>query len=186
MEFRKETDSLGEVTVPADAYYGAQTQRAIQNFRISGMHQFDEFIWATAAVKLAAARANMMTGELDAGKGEAIAGAAQEILEGKLREQFVVDVFQAGAGTSHNMNANEVIANRAIELLGGRRGDYTVVHPNDHVNMSQSTNDTVPTAIRISSIRLISELNAELKLLIESLNRKGRNREEPIWRMQRQ
>ncbi|MCL5254488.1 MAG: aspartate ammonia-lyase [Candidatus Thermoplasmatota archaeon] len=174
MEFRKETDSLGEVTVPADAYYGAQTQRAIQNFRISGMHQFDEFIWATAAVKLAAARANMMTGELDAGKGEAIAGAAQEILEGKLREQFVVDVFQAGAGTSHNMNANEVIANRAIELLGGRRGDYTVVHPNDHVNMSQSTNDTVPTAIRISSIRLISELNAELKLLIESLNRKGR------------
>ena len=174
MEFRKETDSLGEVTVPADAYYGAQTQRAIQNFRISGMHQFDEFIWATAAVKLAAARANMMTGELDAGKGEAIAGAAQEILEGRLREQFVVDVFQAGAGTSHNMNANEVIANRAIELLGGRRGDYTVVHPNDHVNMSQSTNDTVPTAIRISSIRLISELNAELKLLIESLNRKGR------------
>ncbi len=174
MEFRKEIDSLGEVAVPADAYYGAQTQRALQNFQISGIHPFDEFLWATAAVKLAAARANMMTGELDAGKGEAIARAAQEILEGRLREQFVVDVFQAGAGTSHNMNANEVIANRAIELLGGRRGDYTLVHPNDHVNMSQSTNDTVPTAIRISSIRLISELNAELKLLIESLNRKGR------------
>jgi aspartate ammonia-lyase len=174
MEFRKESDSLGEVAVPADAYYGAQTQRAVQNFQISGMRPFDEFLWATAAVKLAAARANMRTGELDAKRGEAIARAAQEILDGKLREQFVVDVFQAGAGTSHNMNANEVIANRAIELLGGRRGDYTLVHPNDHVNMSQSTNDTVPTTIRISAIRLISELNEELKLLAVSLDRKGR------------
>ena len=174
VKFRKENDSLGQVAVPEYAYYGAQTQRALDNFRISGFGPFDEFIWATAAVKLAAARANMQTGMLEAPKGRAIEKAAMEIMAGKLREQFVVDVFQAGAGTSHNMNANEVIANRAIELLGGRKGDYSVVHPNDHVNMSQSTNDTVPTTIRISSIRLLNELNAELSLLTGSLRKKGR------------
>jgi aspartate ammonia-lyase len=174
MKFRKESDSLGEVLVPKNAYYGAQTQRAIDNFQISGFRPFEEFIWATAVVKLAAARANMRTGMLDAVKGRAIEEAAQEIVSGQLLDQFAVDVFQAGAGTSHNMNANEVIANRSIELLGGEMGDYSIVHPNDHVNMSQSTNDTVPTTIRIVSIRLIIELNKELVLLINSLRKKGR------------
>ncbi len=173
MEYRKESDSLGEMKVPSDAYYGAQTQRAVENFSISGLRPFPEFIWATAAVKMAAAKANMKAGGLDAKRGGAIASAASEVLEGKLHEQFVVDVFQAGAGTSHNMNANEVIANRAIELLGGKRGEYSIVHPNDHVNMAQSTNDTVPTAIRLMSIRMIGELCVELKLLTRSLNRKA-------------
>ena len=173
MEFRKESDSLGEMSVPLDAYYGAQTCRAVSNFNISGMRPFPEFIWATAVVKLAAARANMAAGGLDRKKGDAIVAAAQEVINGKLHDQFVVDVFQAGAGTSHNMNANEVIANRAIELLGGRKGDYKVVHPNDHVNMSQSTNDTIPTEIRLVSIRMLGELGKELEKLTKSLRRKA-------------
>ncbi len=173
MKYRKETDSLGQIAVPADAYYGVQTQRAVDNFQISGLRPFEEFIWATAVVKLAAARANMRTGMLDEARGRAVEKAALEIVSGKLTDQFVVDVFQAGAGTSHNMNANEVIANRAIELLGGEKGDYSIVHPNDHVNMSQSTNDTVPTTIRIVAIRLLNELNGELLLLIASLRKKG-------------
>ncbi len=174
MSYRKESDSLGEMQVPSDAYYGVQTQRAVENFNISGMKPFPEFIWATAVVKLAAARANMAAGGLDRKTGEAIATAAQEIINGKFHDQFVVDVFQAGAGTSHNMNANEVIANRAVELLGGRRGDYSMVHPNDHVNMSQSTNDTIPTEIRLVSIRMIGELVGELKALTKSLRRKAK------------
>lgn len=173
MSMRKESDSLGEMRVPSEAYYGAQTQRAVLNFDISGMKPFPEFIWATAAVKLAAARANMFTGSLDRRRGEAIAAAAQEIIDGKLHDQFVVDVFQAGAGTSHNMNANEVIANRAIELLGGKKGDYSIVHPNDHVNMSQSTNDTIPTEIRLSSIRMITLLMKELRALIAAFRKKS-------------
>lgn len=174
MDFRKELDSLGEVDVPADAYYGVQTVRAMHNFRISGMRAFDEFIWATAAIKLAACRANMKAGLLNTRIGRAIEAAALEVLEGKHNDQFVVDVFQAGAGTSHNMNANEVIANLAIERLGGKRGDYKLVSPNDHVNMGQSTNDTIPTEIRIASIRMIKELDSELRLLISSLRRKQR------------
>ncbi|MDH2905910.1 MAG: aspartate ammonia-lyase [Methanomassiliicoccales archaeon] len=173
MKFRKERDSLGEVAVPEEAYFGVQTQRAVDNFRISGFRPFNEFIWATAVVKLAAARANMRTGMLEVAKGKAIEKAATEVIAGRFMDQFVVDVFQAGAGTSHNMNANEVIANRAIELLGGKKGDYSVIHPNDHVNMSQSTNDTVPTTIRIAAIRLLNELNGELSLLIGSLRKKG-------------
>lgn len=180
MDFRKERDSLGEMLVPEDAYYGVQTRRALENFQISGLHQSDEFIWATAAVKLAASRANMRIGALDRKRGEAIAAAALEVLKGGMRDQFVLDVFQAGAGTSHNMNANEVLANRAIEILGGKRGDYTVVHPNDHVNMSQSTNDTVPTTIRLASIRLIGELNSELRNLIKSFRRKGKEFDDVI------
>ncbi len=173
MNYRKESDSLGEVLVPSDAYYGVQTRRAMDNFRISGLRPFPEFIWATAVVKLAASRANVTAGGLDRKRGDSIAAAALEIIEGKFHDQFVVDVFQAGAGTSHNMNANEVIANRAIELLGGSKGDYSVVHPNDHVNMSQSTNDTVPTAIRLVSIRMVNELVSDLRSLIKSLRKKA-------------
>src|SRR5438876_3728851 len=136
---------------PSSAYYGAETQRAVQNFPISGLRLPKEFVRAMALIKLSAARANMQLGLLDPKKGEAIVSAAKEIMEGALHDQFVVDVFQTGSGTSSNMNMNEVIANRAIELLGGRRGDRSVIHPNDHVNMCQSTNDVFPSAIHVSS-----------------------------------
>ena len=147
---RIERDPLGEHSVPADAYYGIQTQRAIENFPISGLRAPEDLVTATILVKKAAAAANMQTGQLPRDVATAIMSAADEILSGTLRDQFVVDVYQAGAGTSHNMNANEVLANRAAELLGGAKGAYTKVHPNDHVNMSQSTNDVFPSATRIS------------------------------------
>lgn len=150
--FRIEHDTLGEREVPEWAYYGVQTVRALENFPISGITPFTEFICATALIKKAAALANMDVKKLDEIRGHAIVQAAGEVVEGKWHDHFVVDVFQAGAGTSHNMNANEVIANRAIELLGGSRGDYSLIHPNDHVNMSQSTNDVFPTAMRIASL----------------------------------
>jgi aspartate ammonia-lyase len=149
MQTRTERDPLGEFAVPADAYYGIQTARALDNFPISGLRAPAELVTATILVKKAAAQANMTLGRLDARTGEAIVRAADEILGGALRDQFVVDVYQAGAGTSHNMNTNEVLANRAAELLGGARGGYTLVHPNDHVNMGQSTNDVFPTATRL-------------------------------------
>jgi fumarate hydratase class II len=154
---RVERDSLGEVRVPAAAYYGAQTQRAIENFPVSGRRLQPGFIKAQGIVKKAAAIANTGLGLLDKKKGEAIAKAAQEVIDGKLNDQFVVDVYQMGAGTSQNMNANEVIANRAIELLGGEKGDYSLVHPNDHVNMAQSTNDTIHAAMNIASLVGIAE-----------------------------
>src|SRR3970040_109374 len=132
---RIERDSLGEREVPEEAYYGIETLRAQENFPISGMRPHPRFIWATAVVKRAAAEANMAVGQLDQRGGGAIVRAPQEVIEGRWRDQFVVDVFQAGAGTSHNMNANEVLANRAIEALGGRKGDYRVVHAHDHVNL---------------------------------------------------
>lgn len=161
-DIRFERDTLGEKRVPMEAYYGIQTLRASENFPISGLRAAPVFIIATAMVKIASARANLRLGLLDKKRADAVAKAADEIVKGRLHDEFIVDAFQAGAGTSHNMNANEVIANRAIELLGGRRGDYSVVHPNDHVNMSQSTNDVVPTALRlaalISSERLLSAL----------------------------
>src|SRR5687768_6185316 len=150
MNFRTERDPLGELRVPADAYYGVQTQRAVENFPISGMTAPAELVVATVQIKKAAAEANAALGRLDAGIAAAIVRAADEILAGRLRDQFVVDVYQAGAGTSHNMNANEVLANRAGEILGGRRGEYSRVHPNDHVNMGQSTNDVFPTATRLA------------------------------------
>jgi fumarate hydratase class II len=150
---------MGSVTVPASAYYGAQTQRALDNFRISGLVFSRRFIRALGIVKEAAACVNMQLGLLDEKKGKAIAQAAQEVTDGKLDRQFIVDVFQTGSGTSTNMNANEVIANRSIELLGGTRGDKQVVHPNDHVNMSQSSNDVFPTAIHISAAEaLVADL----------------------------
>lgn len=159
---RTEKDSLGEKRVPRGAYFGIQTLRASENFPISGLKAAPVFIRATATVKLASARANRRLGLLDGKRAAAIEKAAGEIIEGRLHDEFIVDVFQAGAGTSHNMNANEVIANRSIELLGGTRGNYSIVHPNDHVNMSQSTNDVVPTALRLAvlicSVRLITAM----------------------------
>src|SRR5262245_53544654 len=147
---RVERDPLGEHEVPADAYYGIQTQRAAENFPISGLHAPEELVTATILVKKAAAAANTAMGQLPPDIARAIMNAADEVLAGKLRDQFIIDVYQAGAGTSHNMNANEVLANRAAELLGTPKGTYTRVHPNDHVNMSQSTNDVFPTATRIA------------------------------------
>jgi len=174
MADRMEHDSLGDIAVPADAYYGAQTHRARDTFRSSGLRAHPEFIRATALVKLASARANAELGKLDARLADAIELAAREIAGGAMRDQFVVDVFQAGAGTSHNMNANEVIANRANELLGGRLGAYDPVHPNDHVNMSQSTNDTVPAAIRLAALSMTPALLAAFDDLAAALEEKSR------------
>jgi aspartate ammonia-lyase len=158
MQTRLEKDSVGERQIHADAYYGIQTARAIENFPISGLKPKPAYIDATIHIKKAAAIVNQALGLLDVRKATAIVNACDEILNGKLREWFVVDVYQAGAGTSHNMNANEVIANRAIELLGGAKGDYSILHPNDHVNMAQSTNDVCPTAIRIGAVILTQAL----------------------------
>src|SRR5512132_3823937 len=144
---RIEKDTMGEVRVPAGALWGAQTARAVENFQISRLRAHPAFVDATVRVKVAAARANARLGLLPRRKARAIEAAAREVLAGRWRDQFVVDVYQAGAGTSHNMNVNEVLANRATELLGGRRGE-ALVDPNDDVNMAQSTNDVVPTATR--------------------------------------
>ena len=154
---RIEKDSLGEVKVPAEALYGAQTQRAVENFPISGLKPWRAYVWSMAAIKRAAAEVNGELGVLDKKKSEAIAKAAAEVMEGVWDAHFVVDPFQAGAGTSHNMNVNEVIANRATQLSGGDLGNY-LVHPNDHVNMAQSTNDTIPTAIRLGCLWRLDEL----------------------------
>jgi aspartate ammonia-lyase len=174
MRFRIEKDPLGEVRVPADAYYGAQTQRAVENFPISGLTAPPELVTATVLVKKAAAQANAALGRLDGKVASAIVAAADEILGGQLRDQFVVDVYQAGAGTSHNMNANEVLANRAAEILGGKRGDYSRVHPNDHVNMGQSTNDVFPTATRLALLAMIPSLLDAAGVLADGLAAKAR------------
>lgn len=155
--YRVEKDFLGEVRVPKDAYWGVQTQRAVENFPISGLRLGRRFIRAQGIVKLAAARANMEVGRLDRRLGEAILRAAEEVVEGRLDDHFVVDIYQAGAGTSQNMNANEVIANRANEILGGELGKYDPVHPNDHVNMAQSTNDTIHVAMHIAALEAVRE-----------------------------
>jgi len=162
MSTRVERDTLGEVQVPREALWGAQTQRAVENFPISGLRAFPAFIRATARVKRAAAIANAQAGRLPEDVRDAVVSAADAVVDGRHDDQFVVDVFQAGAGTSHNMNANEVIANLAEELLGGRRGEYARVNPNDHVNMAQSTNDVTPTAIRLALLELTVPLCAEL------------------------
>ena len=173
MKTRVEKDTLGTVDVPVDAYYGAQTARAVANFPISGLKPHPALVWATVAIKKCAARANMATGRLPRPVGEAIVRAADEALAGKFDGHFVVDPFQAGAGTSHNMNANEVLANRAAELLGGERGDYGLVNPNDHVNMAQSTNDVFPTAMRLAAIRVAYALRPELVKLVHTLRKKA-------------
>ncbi len=173
-QFRIERDSIGERKIPAEVYYGIQTLRAVENFPVSGLRMDDAFISAYAMIKLAAGRTNQELGVLDAQRGDAICQAAREILEGQFRDQFVVDVFQAGAGTSFHMNVNEVIANRALEILGRPRGDYAFLSPNDHVNSGQSTNDTFPTAIHLSALMLWKDLQPILKALISALQRKAR------------
>jgi fumarate hydratase class II len=189
-DFRVEKDSLGEMRVPADALYGAQTQRAVENFPISGLRPWRAFIWSIAAVKRAAALVNFDLGlfndrEVDGKRftakqlAESIAQAAAEVMDGQWDDQFVVEPFQAGAGTSHNMNANEVIANRATQILGGEFGKY-YVHPNDHVNMAQSTNDTIPTSIRLGALWRLDELLRSLKNLQSALEVKAEEFDEVV------
>jgi len=166
-------DTLGEVQVPLEAYYGAQTERAKRNFQISDLRLQREFIRALGIVKLACAKANMKLGFLSERIGKAIVKACEEVIEGKWDDQFVVDVFQSGSGTSTNMNANEVIANRAIEILGGKKGDKSLIHPNDHVNMAQSTNDVFPSAIHIACMDLVERrLLPSMNLLLQTLKEK--------------
>ena len=171
---RIERDPLGEHAVPADAYYGIQTQRASENFPISGLRAPVQLVTATILVKKAAAAANMAAGELPSEIGRAIMHAADEVLRGELRDQFIVDVYQAGAGTSHNMNTNEVLANRAAEILGSDKGTYSKVHPNDHVNMSQSTNDVFPTSTRLALLLDHTPLVESARALQASLEAKSR------------
>lgn len=195
METRIERDSLGEMTVPADALYGASTARAIQNFPISGLRMQPTLLWALLTIKKAAARVNKETGEFAARQqrdpgafrgrtpdsvADAMMQAAEEIRRDLMENagaiyaaQFPVDVYQAGAGTSLNMNVNEVLANRAIEILGGERGDRMLVDPNDHVNMGQSTNDVIPTAMRIAAVRLLGELHRNVERLADALQERG-------------
>jgi fumarate hydratase class II len=155
MSYREEIDTMGTVMVPEDAYYGAQTQRAVENFSISKLKFDPSFISALGMIKKHAARVNLELGLLDEERARAIAQAAEQVAAGKLNDQFVVDVFQTGSGTSTNMNANEVIAGRANEILTGKRGGKSPVHPNDHVNMGQSTNDVIPSAIHVAALRSI-------------------------------
>jgi aspartate ammonia-lyase len=174
MSTRIEKDSMGEMTVPAEAYYGAQTARAVNNFPISGLKPHPAFVWATVIIKKCAAKANMSTGRLSPEIGNAILAAADHVLTGELADQFVVDPFQAGAGTSHNMNVNEVLANLALQILGSNRGDFSTLHPNDHVNMAQSTNDVIPTAIRLASLEMLDPLLERLEELESALVAKAK------------
>jgi aspartate ammonia-lyase len=177
---RIEHDSLGERELAPDVYYGIQTARAVENFPISGWKPYPALVTATIQIKKAAARVNAALGSLDPKIARAIEDAADAVLAGELRDQFVVDPFQAGAGTSHNMNANEVLANRAIEFLGGEKGDYSIVHPNDHVNMSQSTNDVFPTAMRLAALEETGKLSPTLVRLAESLQAKSEEFDEIV------
>ena len=170
---RMERDPLGELPVPADALWGIQTERARQNFPISNLRPLPAFVDACIGIKKAAALTHRETGRLDPKLADAIIRAADEVLAGGHRDQFVVDPYQAGAGTSHNMNCNEVLANRANELLGGKRGEYKPVHPNDHVNMAQSTNDVIPTAIRLGALALLPALTEALARLARACLAKG-------------
>ncbi|URZ02447.1 aspartate ammonia-lyase [Clostridium felsineum] len=173
MEFRVESDSIGEKRVPKGVYYGVQTLRGADNFRITGLKLNKEFIKSVVQIKKAAAITNLEIGILEENIGNAIIKACDEIIEGKFKEDFIIDPIQGGAGTSINMNANEVIANRAIELLGKEKGNYQVVHPNDHVNMGQSTNDVIPTAGKITALRLISKNIEKLKELSLAFGKKA-------------
>jgi len=171
---RIEKDSMGEMTVPATALWGAQTQRAVENFPISGYRFGRRFIRALGLIKQSAAKVNMELGKLDPERGKLIVQAAQEVIDGKLDEHFVLDIFQTGSGTSSNMNANEVISNRAIDLAGGKIGSREPVHPNDHVNMGQSSNDVIPTAIHVAAADAIhNDLLPALKHLHEALKKKA-------------
>ena len=172
--YRTEHDLVGEQHVPAGAYYGVQSLRAKRNFPMTGRTMHPEMIASLALVKKAAALTNLRAGLLEARIAKAIMAACDEILAGKLRDMFIVDPIQGGAGTSANMNANEVVANRAIELLGGTLGDYGIVHPNDHVNMAQSTNDVYPTAGRLTLIRLLDTAIPAVRDLREAFLQKSR------------
>lgn len=171
---RIEKDSLGEIEIPYDAYYGVQTQRAVHNFPVSGWKAHPVMIDAYVYIKKAAAMTNAELGLLNKKVAAAIIKAADEVLSGKHREHFVVDVYQAGAGTSHNMNTNEVLANRGVELMGGMRGDYKLINPNDHVNMAQSTNDTFPTAMRLASLIMAQKLMPVIKHFQKTLEKKAK------------
>ena len=171
MKTRKEIDPLGEKEIPNDAYYGIQTARAIENFPVSGIKAPIAFIQAYVSVKKAAAMANLQVGWLNQDVAEAISQACDDVLGGKFLDQFLVDVFQAGAGTSFNMNVNEVLANRALDILGKAKGDYKIVSPNDHVNMGQSTNDTFPTAIHVAILLALQPLIPELESLAEAFEK---------------
>jgi aspartate ammonia-lyase len=173
--YRIENDLLGDLQVPENAYYGVQTQRAIENFHISGvkLYQFPEFIKGLAYVKWAAAETNFELGLLDEKIKNAIVQASKEVIEGKFDKEFPVDMIQGGAGTSTNMNINEVLANRALEIMGYRKGEYQYCSPNDHVNLSQSTNDAYPTAIKIGAIHSNVNMISHLKLLIQAFRDKG-------------
>src|SRR5262245_23689299 len=173
MATRIEKDSIGTMEVPEEAYYGVQTARAIRNFPISGLRAHPEFIRAVALIKVAAAKTNLQLGYLDEQKAKAIIEVATQVAAGEFNDQIVIDVFQAGAGTSFHMNINEVIANRACELLGGKKGDHKLVSPNDHVNMGQSTNDVIPTAMRLAALALMPDLLAALEKLESALIEKA-------------
>jgi len=172
MTYRLEKDFLGELEIPEEAYYGIHTLRAVLNFPISSFMVPRELIQALAEVKQACAGANIHAGLMDERTGTAIIEAAREVADGKLADQFVVDAFQGGAGTSTNMNMNEVLANRAIELLGGQKGDYALLDPLEHVNMSQSTNDVYPTALKVAAIRLVLTLSEAIARLQGALQEK--------------
>src|SRR5215207_3224497 len=174
-QFRTEKDSMGEMKVPADAYYGAQTARAVENFPISDLRFSRRFISAMGLIKWACAQVNFDLGVLNEQRRSLVQQAAQEVMDGKLDSQFVVDIFQTGSGTSTNMNANEVIASRANEIATGKRGGKEPVHPNDHVNQQQSSNDVIPTAIHIAAAVAIKEtLAPALEHLSEALNHKSK------------
>lgn len=173
VKMRLEHDSIGEKEVPADAYYGVQTLRAHENFYITGLKMHPELINSVAQIKKAAAITNFEVGELDKKRADAIVKACDEIIAGKLHDQFIVDPIQGGAGTSLNMNANEVIANRAIEILGGEKGDYTIVNPNDHVNFGQSTNDVFPSCGKMAALKLLDGAREQLSRLEEALMKKS-------------
>ena len=172
MLYRQESDSIGTKQVPQDAYYGVQSLRGQENFQITGLRMRPEFIVSLAQIKKACAISNLAIGELNYEIADAIFKACDEIIEGKLHDQFICDPIQGGAGTTANMNANEVIANRAIEILGGTKGDYSIVHPNDHVNRAQSTNDVIPTAAKITTAKLLKNAIVQVERLNEALLKK--------------
>ncbi|HHT9130460.1 MAG TPA: aspartate ammonia-lyase, partial [Candidatus Brocadiaceae bacterium] len=173
--FRREKDYLGEMKVPTDVYYGVQTARAIENFPISGQISQPVFTMAVVQIKKAAAMVNVELGCLDSKIGDMIIRACDRILNGEFQDQFLVDVYQAGAGTSHHMNVNEVIANVAIEMMGGEKGNYSIAHPNDHINYGQSTNDVYPTAMRIAALQVSKKLVENLHTLTETFNQKAKS-----------
>ncbi|MBE6575962.1 MAG: aspartate ammonia-lyase [Ruminococcaceae bacterium] len=173
MKYRIESDSIGQREVPADAYYGVQSLRGAENFPITGQRLRPEFIVSLAEIKKTCAICNHLSGELSFEITQAISQAADEIISGKFHDQFICDPIQGGAGTTANMNANEVIANRAIEILGGEKGDYSIVHPNDHVNRSQSTNDVIPTAAKLTTAKLLKGALEQLGRLRDALGEKA-------------